>query len=128
MFVWGKGLGFAYPDSTSLSLSLSLLNNGQTNHKLTHTIPIYKMEDNLNKKTKNLRKKFSLGWHLRLVGSLFVFFFHFFRNIKWVHTSWLSHPPLPSHIYGHQIQSNYMHLFLEKLIKMSNFDVALSIN
>ena len=51
MFVWGKGLGFAYPDSTflGLSLSLSLLNNGQTNHKLTHTIPIYKMEDNLNK-------------------------------------------------------------------------------
>ena len=58
MFVWGKGLGFAYPDSTflglslSLSLSLSLLNNGQTNHKLTHTIPICKMEDNLNKKIK----------------------------------------------------------------------------
>ena len=45
-----------------------------------------------------LRKKFSLGWLLRLVGSLFVFFFHFFRNIKWVHTSWLSHPPLSSHM------------------------------
>ena len=64
MFVWGKGLGFAYPDSTSLSLSLSLLNNGQTNHKLTHTIPIYKMEDNLNKKIKE--KNFPLvgvsGW------------------------------------------------------------------
>ena len=48
MFVWGKGLGFTYPDSTFLCLSLSHLNNGQTNHKLTHTIPIYKMEDNLN--------------------------------------------------------------------------------
>ena len=127
MFVWGKGLSFAYPDSTSLSLSLSLLNNGQTNHKLTHTIPIYKMEDNLNK-FFFFRKIFSLGQRLRLVGSLFVFFFHFFRNIKWVQISWLSHPPLPSHMYGHQIQSNYTHLFLEKLIKISNFDVALSIN
>ena len=47
-----------------------------------------------------LRKKFSLGWRLRLVclvGSFFVFF-HFLRNIKWVHTSWLSHPPLSSHM------------------------------
>ena len=59
---------------------------------------------------------------------VFLYFFHFLRNFKWVHTSWLSHPPLPNHMYGHQIQSNYTHLLLEKMIKISNFDVVLSIN
>ena len=68
MFVWGKGLGFAYPDSTFLGLSLSLLNNGQTNHKLTHTIPIYKMEDNLNKKIKKKFKKKIFPWLASQVG------------------------------------------------------------
>ena len=58
------------------------------------------MENNLNNIFFFLRKNFSLGWRLRLVwlvGSFFVFF-HFLRNIKWVHTSWLSHPPLSSHM------------------------------
>ena len=71
----------------------------------------------------------SLGWCLKLVWLVgFLYFFHFLRNFKWVHTSWLSHPPLPNHMYGHQIQSNYTHLLLEKMIKISNFDVVLSIN
>ena len=42
--------------------------------------------------------------------------------------SWLSHPPLPSHhMLWISIIVKLTHLFLEKIIKISNFDVILTV-
>ena len=43
--------------------------------------------------------------------------------------SWLSHPPLPSHhMLWVSITIKLTHSLLEKMIKISNFDVILTIN
>ena len=67
------------------------------------------------------------GWLLVwLVGSFFVFFSFFEKHQM---GSWLSHPPLPSHhMLWISITVKLTHLLLEKMIKISNFDVILTIN